>query len=164
MSERFLKFFGYLVPNEGTYSDDPNDSGGKTIYGISQNSFPSQFAQCYALYKRSPVIALNFAQGFYYANFYKPIYEKILDEKVAFKVYDLAINMNPPPAIKILQRAVGCVDDGIFGQNTLSAVNSKDCYQDFLTEAEKHYRDIVVAHPEKGKYLNGWLNRLARTC
>lgn len=164
MTDRFLKFFGTLVPNEGIYSNDPDDSGGKTIYGISQNSFPSQFAQCYALYKQDPKMALRYAQGFYYSNFYKPIYEQIHDEKVAFKVYDLGINMNPPPAIKILQRAVGCVDDGIFGQITLAAVNSKGCYQDFLTEAEKHYRDIVTAHPEKKKFLNGWLNRLERTC
>jgi len=163
MTERFLKFFNTLVLNEGTYSNDPDDSGGKTIYGISQNSFPSQFAQCYALYKQNPELALNYAKGFYYATFYKPIYENIHDERVAFKVYDLGINMNPPPAIKLLQRAVDCDDDGIFGQNTLAAVNSKDCYQDFLTEAKLYYRDIVFHNPKKSKFLNGWLNRLKKT-
>jgi len=71
--------------------------------------------------------------------------------------------MNPPPAIKLLQRAVDCDDDGIFGQNTLAAVNSKDCYQDFLTEAKLYYRDIVFHNPKKSKFLNGWLNRLKKT-
>ena len=81
----------------------------------------------------------------------------------AFKVYDLGINEGCVTAIKLLQEAIGCDSDGIFGQNTLSMVNSKDCYQDYLNEAEKHYRDIVGKNPKDKKFLNGWLNRLHRS-
>ena len=163
MSERFLKFFNKLIENEGEYSDDKADSGGKTLFGISQNNFPSQFAQCVALWKQDKDKALEFAKSFYYANFYKTIYDFIKDEKVAFKVFDLGINMDMVRAIKLLQDSLGIDNDGIFGQNTLEAVNSKDCYQNYLDEAEKYYRRIVNQSPEKNKFLTGWLNRLQRT-
>lgn len=164
MSDRFLKFFGHLVPDEGTYSDDPDDSGGRTIFGISEASFPNQFLVCYNLYQtQGKEKSLAYAQQFYAANFYKPIYDQIHDERVAFKVYDLGINEGCVTAIKLLQEAIGCDSDGIFGQNTLSMVNSKDCYQDYLNEAEKHYRDIVGKNPKDKKFLNGWLNRLHRS-
>src|ERR1017187_329336 len=164
MSDRFLKFFNKLIENEGEYSDDKADSGGKTLYGISQNNFPSQFAQCVALWKQDKERALQFAENFYFAFFYKTIYDLIKDERIAFKVFDLGVNCGTVKAIKLLQRAIGCNDDGIFGQITLESVNSKDCYSDYLKEAEQYYRNIVYQNPEKTKYLNGWLARLARTC
>ena len=162
MTERFLKFFNALIKNEGEYSDDKADSGGKTLYGISQNNFPSQFAQCVALWKQDKEKALEFAKGFYFASFYKTIYEFIKDEKVAFKIFDLGVNMGMVKAIKLLQDSLGITNDGIFGQNTLEAVNAKDCYHNYLNEAEKYYRRIVYQNPEKNKFLKGWLNRLAR--
>jgi lysozyme family protein len=163
MTDRFNKFFNALIKNEGEYSDDKADSGGKTLYGISQNNFPSQFAQVVALWKQDKVRALAFAEDFYFANFYKTIYELIHDEKIAFKVFDLGVNMGMVKAIKILQDSLGITNDGIFGQNTLDVVNCRDCYQSYLNEAEKYYRRIVYQNPEKTKFLKGWLARLRRT-
>ena len=160
MTDRFLKFFAKLIGNEGSYSDNKNDKGGKTIYGISHKSFPSQFDICYALWKDSPTKALAYAQGFYFATFYKPIYENIHDEKLAFKLFDLGVNMYIVTAIRILQDSLGIPSDGIFGKCTLAAINSKDCYQDYLHEAEKHYRQIVADDPTQAEFLKGWLARL----
>ena len=33
---RFLKFFNYILLVEGSYSNDKNDKGGETKYGITK--------------------------------------------------------------------------------------------------------------------------------
>lgn len=160
MTDRFIKFFTQLIKNEGGFSDDKNDSGGATIYGISVNNFPSQYSVIHELYQKDKPNALLYAQSFYNANFYKPIYDRIKDEQIAFKLFDLGVNMGMIPPIKMLQRSCGVPDDGIFGECTLNAVNSKDCYKLFIAEAEKYYVSLVNKNPQNAKFLNGWLNRL----
>lgn len=39
MSE-FIKAYQQMIPNEGVDSDDPTDSGGRTVFGISENNWP----------------------------------------------------------------------------------------------------------------------------
>jgi len=45
MKENFERAFELLMEFEGGYSEDPDDTGGKTLYGITQNNFPKEFEE-----------------------------------------------------------------------------------------------------------------------
>lgn len=65
--------------------------------------------------------------------------------------------------IKIPQRILGLVDDGVVGSKTILAVNSANQQELFnkLYEARVHFlQDIVVHHPDQQRFIHGWMNRL----
>ena len=50
MSFRFDKAFEILLENEGGFSNEAFDPGGRTLYGITEAYDPDAFAAMYALY------------------------------------------------------------------------------------------------------------------
>ncbi len=94
-------------------------------------------------------------------------YGQLPQSRVRVKVFDLAVNMGPRNAHKVLQRACrACgndiADDGILGPITRETANA--CLQETLlaacrSEAAGHYRSLVLRRPAFGKYIAGWLNR-----
>jgi len=68
------------------------------------------------------------AEEMYQLYFWLPIYDKIVSQSVATKVFDDAVNQGPGVAHKMLQQALCSIGaivvvDGKFGPATLSAVN-----------------------------------------
>lgn len=151
--------FEFLLPHEGGLVDDPDDPGGITKYGISKLTYPEvdvanlSVEDAAAIYKRDWWDAHN--------------YDCITDQKIANKVFDLAVNMGASQAHKILQRACGdcgnpTVVDGKFGPNTLAAVNASDATTllDYMRiHAREFYQDLVRRRPSSQKFLAGWLKR-----
>lgn len=65
--------------------------------------------------------------------------------------------------IKIPQRILGVVDDGIVGPKTLEALNNvcvKEFHEKVWKEREQFFRNIVRRDPTQKGFLKGWLNRL----
>lgn len=64
--------------------------------------------------------------------------------------------------IKIPQKMLGVVTDGIVGSKTIEALNNAGA--DFLpklyAEREKFLRNIALRNPSQNKFLKGWINRL----
>lgn len=76
------------------------------------------------------------------------------------KVFDMAVLIGPGTAIKLLQRVLGCTEDGVIGPNTVTACRRKsDVVKAYVAVLTQHFKDIVAAHPEEGKFLAGWLSR-----
>lgn len=180
-----------LFEHEGGFVNDANDPGGATKYGWSLRTLkrlgvlnPDVLAavdynddgeigvkdvrhmgrdEAAALYKRF------FWQGNRYG--------QIGSQRVATKVFDLAVNMNSRQANKCLQLALrSCgghlADDGIVGPHTLTvanACNPESTLAALRSEAAGYYRQIAAAHAALRKcgqdvadfsiYLTGWLNR-----
>jgi len=162
MNERFKRFFTKLLLNEGGYSNDPLDSGGKTIYGITKRDYPDHFHLVYRLYKDGKTaLAEQAASNFYFVEFYNPLYENIKDEQLAFRIFDFSVNAGKKRAVKILQRTInksGIYNldiDGIFGEKTLEAVNNLDLNTMYVAELKGYY--ISLNQP---RFIKGWLNRL----
>lgn len=135
------------------------DSGGKTRYGISQKAYPKVDIENLS---REDAIEI------YQRDYWKPIYESITSQNVATKLLNLIVNMGRKQGVKILQLAVAsCGEpttcDGVFGVNTLAAVNRCDS-QNLLTEMRHEacdfYTRLATTDPNKyGSYLRGWLRR-----
>lgn len=162
----FEQAFETLMRHEGGYSDNPDDKGGETKFGISKNSYPRlnianlTLAEAKEIYKKD----------FWIAN----RYDEINDQEIAKQIFDLAVNCGAKTSNKILQQAynflVNCLEsnsisliaDGCVGDRTLDAVNS------FITEGQNAIFLIVIERIaadyynglRKQIFINGWLNRL----
>lgn len=168
----FLRAFAYLMNNEGYYSDDPNDAGGKTKYGISERFLRNSFKNGSLNVdlnndgkiddKDIYVMNVEHAKHIYYLEFWKRV-EKIKHPELSIKVFDTAVNIGAKKAIKILQQIVGTIQDGIIGDQTISAIESQNAnkiLQDYCNEQALYYYKVAFYNkPRSDKFLKGWLNR-----
>lgn len=143
---------------EGGYTNNPNDSGGETKYGISKKWHPTVDIKN---------LTLDQAKAIYIQEKkWDKRFDSIESQKVANKIFDMVVNMDHN-AIVILQRAlVACgmrvTVDGIFGDETLHAIYQTDEVE--LLEAIRHnqslyYVDCVIHNPNNLTFLKGWINR-----
>jgi lysozyme family protein len=166
MTERFKKFFEQMLENEGGYSDDPEDPGGKTFWGITEKNYPSQYKQIKNLYDSGKKeLAKDMVMRFYHKEFYYILYDRIEDEFIAFKIFDLGVNLGQIRAVILLQESLKSLGfnikaDGVFGEATLKAVNEADreeLYQKYIEKVGNYYYSL-----EKPRFIKGWINRLNR--
>jgi lysozyme family protein len=111
----FDQAFERLIGHEGGLSEDPNDPGGVTKYGISQRVYPNVDIKA---------LTLDEAKAIYKRDYWKPMQPDALPDGVRFDLFDMAVNSGLRQAVKTLQRAVGAEDDGVLGMQTLKAVRA----------------------------------------
>lgn len=150
----------FVLSNEGGYSNDPEDSGGKTKFGISQRSYPNV---------NLDTLTIEQAKKIYKKDFWdSQLYKNINNLNVVTKIFDLAVNMGAKWAHRLVQRALRAVEtknvfeDGILGPITLNAINNakpNELLAALKSEAAGHYRIIATINQKQKKFLKGWLNR-----
>ena len=146
----------YLIPNEGGYNNDKDDSGGETNMGISKNTYPNEDIKN---------LTRERANAIFYKNYYKWNGLNKLPYQIRGAVVDFGVVSNPLTAIKTTHRVLGIPEGNIIGTTTLDKFKSftqKD-YELFLnqyrTEMMKYFYKVVRKEPKKKKFLQGWLNR-----
>lgn len=110
---KFDDAFKRLIGHEGGLSDDPNDPGGLTKYGISQRSYPNVDIKA---------LTLDEAKSIYKRDYWNAVQMEHLPEGIRFDLFDMAVNSGVSQAVKTLQRAVGAGEDGKLGPVTIAAV------------------------------------------
>lgn len=159
MTDRFERAFQYILKYEGEYVKDVNDAGGETKFGISKRVYPDLDIK--NLTKEN-------AKNIYYYDYYENgPFEKIKDENIAIKLFDLTINMGAKQANKLIQRALRSIekevaDDGIIGPISLKAINDSDpklLMAALKSESAGFYRLLAHQNTTQQKFLKGWLNR-----
>ena len=159
MDKRFAAAVGVVLVHEGGYVNDPRDPGGETKYGISKRSYPSLDI---ANLTREDAIAI------YYRDWWQRYgYGRLQDEAVATKLLDMAVNMGPATAHRLLQEALVFLGypveiDGIIGPQTIGAANKanpKRLLQVLRWMAAHHYYRIADQRPQSRAFLIGWLKR-----
>jgi lysozyme family protein len=161
-------FMLWIFEREGEFTDDEKDSGNWTggkvgvgqlngsKYGISAASYP-------ALDIKS--LTRDGATRCYENDYWKKAGCDKLPPKIAFAHADAAVQHGQVQAIKLLQRAVGAVEDGQLGPATLNSVKSKDpdyVLEQLLAERLAHYMRLP---PDKtGPFAKGWSVRLVKLC
>lgn len=88
--------FERVIGHEGGYTNDPEDPGGETQWGISKRSHPD-------LDIRNLTLAQ--AKSIYRRDYWVPIGGDALSPALAFQVFDLAVNSGVDTAIRMLERA-----------------------------------------------------------
>ena len=167
-----------VLAHEGGFVNDPNDKGEATNYGISLRYLQSTgqlnkydfdhdgaiTANDIAMLTRDEAIEI-YRESWW--NKYD--YERFVDQQVANKVLDMAVNMGQKQATKLLQRSVNRANDnqhlscdGVLGPMTMEAVNKIDPIKlipILKTECAQFYEDLVNARSEFREYFAGWLRR-----
>ena len=164
--ERFEKIFDYLLRVEGGYSNDENDKGGKTKFGIIEEE-----ARKYGYKGDMQDLTKDFAKNIYLKKYYLGNkLDKVVDDKVALSICDWAVNSgrngtkNVQIAVNQLTNANLDVD-GIIGNKTLEALNAVDpekFLEIYHILQRIYYRSKVVADKTQERFLTGWLNRVER--
>jgi lysozyme family protein len=152
----FNKAVKFVLANESGFSNERGDAGGLTKYGISQRSYPDWDIEN---------LTEEDAIEIYRQDFWAPYAD--FEDRIATKVFDLAVNMGHKRAVQILQRALQCLgaklkDDGILGPVTKQAVELANV--DLLlvalkSEAAGFYRNLATANSTQQRFLKGWLRR-----
>ena len=156
------------LEHEGGYqAPDPADPSSPSKFGVSQQEYLAWTGETIANVEN---MLESEAKLYYLENFWhKGCYSALSEQSVADRYFDLSVNMGTHQATKCLQRAVnvlydaGLTVDGICGLKTVKACN--DCEPGLLlpalqAQAETVYEEIVVRHPERAKFKNGWISRL----
>lgn len=168
--ERILKWEGYA-------SNDPDDPGGLTFYGIASHVYPQDVQAMAAMPKEQ---RLAHAKGIYRRDYYDKIQgdqlERLAGEELAVEVFDFAVNAGVGRAVITLQKLLNCMgafglrwpvltQDGQVGIETLTALEKAVAGKWgrllpmlYRSQRAAFYLELGSGNP-KNKFLKGWLNR-----
>ena len=163
----FAAALPFILGNEGGFSDDPEDSGGRTNFGITQQTL-TDFKLAHPDLSLPDDVAdlmVDEAGVIYHTDYW--CFDGMESEAVATKVFDMAVNMGLRRAIRLLQATLNTngaalLADGIYGPKTEAAVNAADpglLMTQLISSCVGYYKQIVSSNPSQGKFLHDWLNR-----
>lgn len=159
------KAYEDVLRNEGGYSDQKFDRGGRTMQGITEDVYREWTGDPHASVRN---ITQDEIQQIYKGQYWDAIHADELPPKVAYQLFDFYVNSGGW-AVKRLQRIVGATEDGVIGPNTKAAINNyvqqygEDALAKEILDARADFiGKVLQAHPEQVKFRDGWYNRLAR--
>ncbi len=151
----FERAVSFILAQEGGYVNDPSDSGGETNFGISKKSYPTLDI---ANLKQSDAIQI------YRTDFWNICRCDEFPPRIAFALFDTAINMGIKTSIRMLQVAANAEPDGVPGPLTIKAchMNSDAILTRFLAQRAVRYANLIKENEKNGKFLYGWMVRLIK--
>ncbi|SRR5579883_1209612 len=170
LSPRIQQLIDALIPREGGYTNDADDAGGPTKYGITLATLHD--------YRQSPVTAADVeglglaeaTQIYTWRFFLQPHFDQVRDPNLQELLFDFGVNSGPGAAIKALQAVLareglysGAID-GDLGPKTLGALAAvKNLAALFYAVKSERYELLlrdVGGRPSDAKFATGWANRL----
>lgn len=166
----FADYVRVVLRHEGGYTNNKSDPGGATNYGIS-----FRFLYKYGIdinndgevnVKDITDLTINDAIKLYYNYFWSPMnLGNINNELLKLHLFDMGVNAGTKTAVKILQRMLGTVPDGIIGNNTLNAIQTYkgNIVSDYMSARKEYYIRIIEKNPKLGIFRRGWFRRVNTT-
>lgn len=148
----FDKAIEFVLESEGGISEDPNDPGGLTNFGISQRAYPAVNIRR---------LSREDAIGIYKRDYFDAIHGDALPPAIAILLMDTAVNQGVAAAVRILQCAVGVRTDGVMGPQTLQAVASTSLSK-LTAELVARRMNTYGLNPAFTRYGLGWSRRVAQ--
>lgn len=145
----FPTAFERLIGNEGGYTNNPNDPGGETNWGIAKRSYPNVDIRN---------LTKDGAMAIYLRDFWAPLGDA--PPAVKFQAFDFAVNSGIQTAIRKLQAAIGVADDGHWGPVSaakLASMDVNDVLMRYIAQRIRFWTSLST-WPSFGR---GWANRAA---
>lgn len=176
--------FNKTLGLEGGYADVPGDRGGRTKYGITEETLKDAIRQGLIGAISIRDLTSEQARVIYKALYWHPL--KLQDVKginIAAEIFDTAVNSGTRKAVLIAQLALEylgeAIDlDGVIGPATLNLIN-KWCVKDpralfvalngiqfihFCAIIDPHLLDAIKAcvrpHADQQQFARGWTKRI----
>ena len=169
----FLDAFDQIIIIEGGYSDNPSDSGGKTMYGITES-----VARYYGYKGQMKDLSKSFAHFVYKEGYWDSLYldkVSIMSKNVAFEMFDTAVNTGIVSATIFLQRCLNVLNlksrvykdivvDGRMGPATLSSLQShlnhrrsdETLYKMLNALQGAYYIELAERREKDEDFIYGW--------
>jgi len=147
----FKKAVKIIIDLEGNYSNDPDDPGGETKWGISKYAYPNLDIKN---------LSQRHAEHIYEKDYWNYLKCEILPCFLRLSVFDCAVNQGPHNATKFLQSTLGVKVDGIFGNKTIDAAKLAD--QETLINFSRKRLAHYWTRGQFEKYGKGWTHRLLK--
>lgn len=149
MTDLFPAAVAIVLEREGVFSDDKNDPGKETWFGIARAfhphiPWPPTREQAIAIYR---------------ADYWARCRCGDLPWPLALAVFDAAVQHAPSDAIRFLQTALKLTADGAIGPKTITAAGAADVHGalgEIMALRVMHY----VASPNWPTFRLGWMRRL----
>lgn len=180
-----MKTISYIIDDviktEGGYSDNPNDAGGKTMYGITERV--ARAAGYHGDMRQMPV---GVAREIYMQRYVvEPKFNLVLalSLPIGIELVDTGVNCGTAIAAQFLQRALNAFNqqgalwpdlpvDGQIGQRTISALTeyirrrkNEDGERVMLVALNSlqgaRYIDLALNTPRNESFVYGWLRNRA---
>ncbi len=147
-----------VLEREGGYVDHPADRGGPTNFGICQRDFPAEDIAR---------LTVGRACELYRQHYWHPLFDRIVHQPVANKLFDLCVWFGAPKGIRLAQVALHHQDatvdiDGVMGPQTLQALNLSPVLpllRELRFRAAQHVTALALADKTQVAFLDGWLRR-----
>ena len=174
MGASFEEAIPTILRHEGGFSNDPQDAGGATNFGVSLRWLKAQgLLEDLELQDKTQDevqvmkdMTQSQAEAFYRCYWWNPYnYGQIDSQMVAGKIFDVAVNLGGPRAHRIVQHCVGMTPDqidGVMGPKTIAEINAAGAAPlvvQIQNMQAAFYKQLVVTNPARAKYLSGWLAR-----
>lgn len=137
---------------EGGWSDDPDDRGGKTKYGISKSAHPDVDIES---------LTWEQAKVIYETEYWRRFGCDRMPDRVNVVLFDAAVNHGGTTAVTLLQEIVGAHMDGIVGVRTIERVCAANApARRLIARRLAYYEAIIADRPSQAKFRDGWYNRM----
>lgn len=159
VAENYDRSLALVLDSEGGYTNDPNDSGGPTNWGITIAD-ARMYWKHDATARDVRLMPLTVAKQIYHGKYWDRVGGDELPAGVDYAVFDYGVNSGVHRANMVLQRLVGVADDGVVGPKTLAAVAKKNPVQ--LAQQICDERLRFLRGLSKWRYYGrGWGRRVA---
>lgn len=161
-----------VLNNEGGYTDNPKDTGGKTKYGVTQYTLNKAIKDGVISEKEVKDLTLSDVAKIYDYRYWNVCKANLMPEPLNLLHFDTAVLHGNGGANKILQRTVTSMGlpvriDGGFGSETLGALKAalqiygqSKLIRMYLIKRKLYTQEIHT--PRNDWAFNGWMNRLYR--
>ena len=146
--------FESLIGHEGAYSDNPNDPGGETMYGVT-----ATVARGYGYNDPMKDLPLSIAKDIAKKLYWDPLRLDEFDSKVSFQIFDT--NYNGGHCVIWMQGASGAKVDGILGPVTIQAIKNTNP-QSFILKWNSLRLSYYTSLNSWKFFGKGWSNRIAK--
>jgi len=144
---------------DGEYTDDPDDAGGPTRFGIT--------IPVLALHRGVPASSLTAhdiqnlsreeAESIYIARFIHPFVE--IADPLRANVIDMGVNAGQRRATILLQQCIGAGVDGIVGNETRILSHRREWNDLYVGSWLAYYERLIENSRSQIKWRRGWRNR-----
>lgn len=159
----FSDAYTFTRREEGGFVNDPDDSGGATLGGVTQGTYKE-----WRKSKNLPPQDVSLLTPKEHEEIFREIWTRnkcgLLPRGLDLMHFDAAVHHGDKQAALFLQRTLQVSPDGIIGPQTLKALDFANKYTiTFLAQRRREFMIRLARNrPKDKKFLKGWLSRVDR--
>ena len=153
-----------VLIREGGFVNHPDDRGGPTNMGITQKTLADFLSREVSVHDVQN-LSKETAVSIYYQNYWmKPGFHKLdLSPVLTDIIFDTAVHSGPRRAVKMLQAAVWCKEDGVMGPKTIAAAERFSELQlacSYMGARIEFLGRLITKQPSQAAFAHGWMRRM----